>query len=237
MEYIYFSLPLILSCRSLGLFTKSCFNERCCNLYFKKGRRNLTSQDLKNYITCLVCTMLIFILDINLSLGIAAGVPYATVILITLWATKQNSAIYFAVICSIMVVLGYIISPPGGEMWKVLMNRALAIFAIWVTAILVLQWQAHNREIVAIKKRVYKDKEEIYLATIKSSQHIINNLLNQLQYIKRVIEPHPVFNTQNAALLDDILEEGALLMVKLSSVENISKESIERSVHPGNTNV
>ena len=36
-------------------------------------------------------------------------------------------------------MLGYFFSPEGGELWKVMMNRALALFAIWVTTLLSLK--------------------------------------------------------------------------------------------------
>jgi hypothetical protein len=197
----------------------------------------LISQDLKIYITCLGIVNLIFVIDINLPLGVAGGVPYITVILMTFRATKQSTVIYFAVVCSIMVALGYHFSPAGGEEWKVFFNRSLAIFAVWITAIVVFKWQAQSKKIVAIKNNFAKGKEEIYLATIHSSQHIVNNMLSQLQYIKCVIDAHPEFNKEDVELFDEIVEEGSLLMNKLSSVKNISKESIKISVHPGNQNL
>lgn len=181
--------------------------------------------------------MLIFAVDINLPLGIAGGVPYIAVILLTLWNKKLSPSIYFAVICSIMVILGYHFSPAGGEEWKVFLNRALAIFAVWVTAILVFKWKTYSNEIIDIEHRVAKEKEGIYLATIHSSQHIINNMLNQLQYVKYVIEANPEFDKKDAEIFDEILKEGSLLMNNLSSVENISEESIKSSVRPGNINL
>lgn len=194
-------------------------------------------QDVKIYITCLAVIIIIFAVDITLPLGVAGGVPYVAVILISLWSTKQSFSIYVAFICSVMVVLGYYLSPAGGEDWKVFLNRALAIFAVWVTAILVLKWKNKSEEIFAITNRATKEKEAIYLATIHSSQHIINNLLNQLQYIGGVIKNHPEFDKKDAILFDEILAEGSLLMNKLSSVENIHEESIKNSVHPGNINL
>jgi hypothetical protein len=190
----------------------------------------LIFKDIKIYTICLATIILIFAVDINLPLGVAGGVPYVAVILITLWNTKQSPPIYFAVICSIMVILGYHFSPAGGEEWKVFFNRALAIFAIWVTAILVFKWKTHSNEITDIKNRATKEKEVIYLATIDSSQHIINNMLNQLQYIKCVIEDNPEFDKEDKAMFNEILKEGSLLMNKLSSVEKISEESIKSSV-------
>ncbi|MFQ3235407.1 MAG: hypothetical protein ACI9C4_000964 [Paraglaciecola sp.] len=201
------------------------------------GDENLIFQDVKIYITCLAVIIIIFAVDITLPLGVAGGVPYVAVILISLWSTKQSFSIYVAFICSVMVVLGYYLSPAGGEDWKVFLNRALAIFAVWVTAILVLKWKNKSEEIFAITNRATKEKEAIYLATIHSSQHIINNLLNQLQYIGGVIKNHPEFDKKDAILFDEILAEGSLLMNKLSSVENIHEESIKNSVHPGNINL
>lgn len=191
-------------------------------------------QDIKSHITCLAVIIVIFVVDINLSLGVAAGVPYLLVILISLWSTKQSSVIYFAIICSIMVVLGYYLSPEGGEDWKVLFNRALAIFSVWVTAILVFKWKAQSKAMREITNRVTKEKEGVYLATISSAQHIINNLLNQLQYIKIVIDESPEFDKKDVELLDEILEESSLLMHKLSSVKIINEASIKSSVHPAN---
>ncbi len=193
-------------------------------------------QDLKIYTTCLAVVVAIFAIDISLPLGVAGGVPYVAVIPITLWARKQSPSIYLAVFCSIMVVLGYYFSPAGGEEWKVFLNRMLAIFVIWVTAVLVFMWKAHSKEIIDINNRVAQEKEEIYFATIHGSQHIINNLLNQLQYFRGIIEDHPEFDKDDEKILDEILEEGSLLMNKLSSVENISEESIKSSVHPDNIN-
>jgi len=203
--------------------------------YGKMGAGNLILRDLKIYFTCLAAIIIVFAVDINLPLGVAGGVPYVAVILISLRSTKQRSAIDFAVVCTIMVVLGYYLSPAGGEEWKVFLNRTLAVFAVWATAILVFKWKAQSNEIIVITNRIAKEKEDIYLATIHSSQHIINNLLNQLQYIKRIIEDHPEFDKKEAEIFEDILAEGSLLMEKLSSVENINEKSTKGAVHPGNS--
>lgn len=69
------------------------------------------------YLVCTVLTAAIFITDLNLPLGVAGGVPYVAVILITLWSQKREIVIHFAVACSIMTLLGYYFSPPGGELW------------------------------------------------------------------------------------------------------------------------
>ena len=84
----------------------------------------------------LVITTIVFVGDLIIPLGVAGGVPYVLAILISLRSPKIKLIIYIAVLCSILTVVGYLASPVGGELWKVLFNRAIALFAIWVTTIL-----------------------------------------------------------------------------------------------------
>jgi PAS domain S-box-containing protein len=79
----------------------------------------------------------IFAFDLFLPLGVAAGVPYVALVLMGLWAPGTRPIIYLAVTGTALTIVGYYVSPPGGVWWVVASNRALAIFAIWTTAVLV----------------------------------------------------------------------------------------------------
>ncbi len=87
----------------------------------------------------LAMTAAIFAIDINIPLGVAGGVPYISVILLAQWHGGRREIIYAALLCSLLTVAGFFLSPSGGESWKVLSNRSLALYAIWLTAILALQ--------------------------------------------------------------------------------------------------
>ncbi len=91
------------------------------------------------YLLCIFLFTLIFAIDLFIPLGVAAGVPYVAVVLISLWVPKRNFTVWVAFISSVLTIIGLFYSPLGGEMWKVLFNRALALFAIWTTAVLTLQ--------------------------------------------------------------------------------------------------
>ncbi len=91
------------------------------------------------YAICLFLLVSIFSIDLFISLGVAAGVPYISVILVSLWIPKKKFTIAMAIISSVLTIAGFFYSPVGGEMWKVIFNRSLALFAIWTTAILTLQ--------------------------------------------------------------------------------------------------
>lgn len=82
-----------------------------------------------------------------------------------------------------------------------------------------------------LRSSISKEKEAIYLASIHSSQHVINNLLNQLQLVGLEIEKHPQFDKEVTTLFEGMLGEAKDLMIQLSSVKKIDAEEIEQSVH------
>ena len=78
----------------------------------------------------------IFLADVFLPLGVAAGVPYILVILLSLRQRDTRVPIWTAVGCSTLTLLGMAFSPPGGEIWKIMVNRALILLAIWTTTLM-----------------------------------------------------------------------------------------------------
>ncbi len=84
-------------------------------------------------------------LDLSLPLGIAGGVPYILFILLGKLFPRRRHTLYLALIATGLTWLGYLYSPTGGVEWMVEMNRALAFFAIWVTALTVSLTHAHQK--------------------------------------------------------------------------------------------
>ena len=101
--------------------------------------RRADNKDNKIILICLFFALTIFITDSLIPLGVAGGVPYILIVLISLWSNKVSLPIYMAIVGSMLTILGFYSSPTGGELWKVLANRSLALFAIWTTAILSVQ--------------------------------------------------------------------------------------------------
>jgi signal transduction histidine kinase len=87
----------------------------------------------------LICAVLaagIFVIDIaSLPLGVAAGVFYVGVVLISLWFRKWQHTFIVAGIVSVFTVLGFLMSEPAGIPWMVIANRLLALASIWLVAI------------------------------------------------------------------------------------------------------
>lgn len=95
---------------------------------------------------CMGLSIVIFVFDSLMPLGVAGGVPYILVVLVSLWSPNKRLPIYVAIGVSILTLTGIHTSPSGGELWKVVLNRALALFAIWTTAVLATQRISMQRE-------------------------------------------------------------------------------------------
>ena len=72
----------------------------------------------------------------------------------------------------------------------------------------------------------------MYVATVRSTQHILNNLLNQLQLAFLDLEKEHCMESETRKLLEKSIREGKEQVERLSSVSEISGESIEESVRP-----
>ena len=73
--------------------------------------------------------------DLHYPQGVAAGVPYIALVLVGLHSKSPAMVLVLAVIGSILTMVGHYYSAPGNDMRIVILNRGLALFAIWCTAI------------------------------------------------------------------------------------------------------
>lgn len=76
-----------------------------------------------------------------------------------------------------------------------------------------------------------KQKQTIFSATVSMTQHILNNLLNQMQLFQMEAERLDDFDQDVKKLVDNCIKEGEELVEKLSSVEELSEEAIRNSIY------
>lgn len=95
----------------------------------------------------IVLTAGVFLLDLSLPLGVAGGVPYVVVVLLSLWFPRQRDTLIAAAVCTALTILGFYFSLSGSELWVVVFNRALAVFAIWTTAVFSLNRKRSREEL------------------------------------------------------------------------------------------
>jgi signal transduction histidine kinase len=124
----------------------------------------------------------IFILDTQLPLGVADGVLYVALVLIGLRSRSKEYILWSAVCGTALIAIGFFFSPPGGELWKVLANRALAVFTLWMTAFLCL-WQ------IRAEKKLQKASEELE-QRVKDRTAKLNEINILLQREREFVELH-----------------------------------------------
>ena len=77
-----------------------------------------------------------------------------------------------------------------------------------------------------------REKQAVFIATVRSTQHILNNLLNQLQLVFFDLEKEHCLESETRSLLEKSIRDGKEQVERLSSVSEISSESIEESIRP-----
>ncbi len=85
---------------------------------------------------CIVFAVAIFLLDISTPGGVAGGVPYVILILISLWSTRKSFTLMTALVATLLNGLGFFMSSQAGALSIEISNRVLAVFVIWVTTLL-----------------------------------------------------------------------------------------------------
>ena len=137
-------------------------------------------------LVAIVVAIAIMAMDLIIPLGVAGGVPYIIIVLLGLWAKGKRFVIISAIAGSLLVVLGYFFSPPGGELWKVIFNRFLALFSIWVTAILCILYKNFEEKLEETNRQL--THSEKLSASGKLAASIAHEFNNPLCGIRNTLE-------------------------------------------------
>ena len=83
-------------------------------------------------VTAWLMLLAVFVVDRFLRAGIAVWLFYIFPLLITGWLFSQWAAFSVAVLCSGLIVLGQLLSPPEPEMQVALTNGLLGTSVLWI---------------------------------------------------------------------------------------------------------
>lgn len=100
-----------------------------------------------SYIAVVVTLIAGILFDLNIALGVAGGVTYIIPVLLTLNIKSKTSTYIISFVGILLTMIGFVASPEGGELWKVLTNRALAIMAIVSVGIVVIVIKNKNEQL------------------------------------------------------------------------------------------
>ncbi|WP_394242289.1 response regulator [Vibrio astriarenae] len=166
----------------------------------------------------------IFLLDLTIPLGVAAGVPYVTVILASLASKNQNQTIIWATICTVLTLVGYYMSPVGSDVWKVVFNRVLAIYAIWAVAIVSLVLQERIMRIKQLELDLHQSNYRSTLGMVAEYAKdaiVITDKQGLVQWVNKGFEDLSGYTLAEV----EGKKPGDMLQGKLTSISEIKRLS------------
>ena len=115
-------------------------------------------RDRTNSLIILVATLSILIIDLQLPLGVAAGVPYALVIFASLWVSGIQFTCFLAALGIIFTIIGFYLSPGIAVPINIaLFNRGITLLLIICSAIMVIKIKKANIDISTLMTQLLID--------------------------------------------------------------------------------
>lgn len=135
-----------------------------------------------NCLVILAATLFIFVIDLNLPLGIAAGIPYALVVFASLWVRGIGASYIVAVLGVIFTIADLFLSTSSvAPMHVVLINRTLTVLLIVCAAIMVIRIKKANIDISALMNQALINP----VSGFKNKQAFEVEFANEIQRCKR----------------------------------------------------
>ncbi len=91
--------------------------------------------------------------------GLGIGVLYTIPVGLTFLSKSERMTYAVAIVSSVLVPLGYLISPSGGVAYNSYYNRAIALFLIWLMAFLAIQRKRTEKRIASTNELLKEAKE------------------------------------------------------------------------------
>lgn len=86
--------------------------------------------DIFNFLLVAGIASIALVLDLIFPLGVAGGITQIIPVLFGFWLLNQRQFFLISILAVWFVILGYFLSPSGGEFWVVALNRILSIVAV-----------------------------------------------------------------------------------------------------------
>ncbi|SNX59182.1 diguanylate cyclase (GGDEF) domain-containing protein [Nitrosomonas ureae] len=111
-----------------------------------------------NCVVILAATIAIFITDLSLPLGVAAGVPFALVIFASLWVSGVQFTYLIAALGFILTIAGFFLSSyMVAPLNIVLFNRGITLLLIICSAYMVIKIKKANLDITTLMNQILID--------------------------------------------------------------------------------
>lgn len=84
---------------------------------------------------CAIVAIGCLMADYYTELGVASGITYIFLVMTAALFKEVRIVLLLAVVSTVLILVGWQLSPSGGEFWKVGLNRLYSLIAIWAFAI------------------------------------------------------------------------------------------------------
>jgi signal transduction histidine kinase len=169
---------------------------------------------------CAVLAAGIFVVDVaSLPLGVAAGVFYVGVVVVSLWLPKWQHTAIAAGAVTFLTGFGFLMSEPAGILWMVVANRILAVVAIWLVAIggswLVFSKRRSAEEILQIAEQEANRARNAKSRFLEASSNDIRHHLQTLMLLNGALT-----KTAGEAKAQEMLSKQGNALADLSDLMN-----------------
>ncbi|MEL7339490.1 MAG: ATP-binding protein, partial [Bacteroidota bacterium] len=148
--------------------------------------------------------------DIQMPLGIVAGLPYVLLLVLSWNMTNPKAALNLSFLTTIMVTVGYCFSPSGAEGYIPLLNRVYTISAIWITGLLLYRIKSDQQKLQEKNTEIKTKHEEVNRAT--EALQVSNEELAAANEELRVSNEELIQQQLNMRVLNQQLNEKSRLL-------------------------
>lgn len=188
------------------------------------GQRSLSRFVLGHAVACsLLLVSLVFVVDAILPLGVASAVPYTFAVLLALKARSPRFGVWVAVVCCVLTIAKLGLFPDRGttELWKVITNRCLALFAVGMSALLGVQRRRaeEQRQQAELQTRLHL-ADLAHLGRLKTAGQLATSLAHELN------QPLAAVSLQSEIATQLVQQDGAASRdALLAALQEITEQS------------
>lgn len=138
----------------------------------------------------------IFAFDVETPLGIAGAVAYVVVVLMASLMRERRATLWVAIGVTALTIAGFFASRAVDELSEILINRGLSLFAIWVTALLLMR-----RREVELGREIAE--ERACVASITSTIDVARSIRDSLPQFAARLRRYVAFDEISVVLADE----------------------------------
>lgn len=83
----------------------------------------------------------IFLVDVEMGLGFTPWLLYVIPLGLTYWASSRAASVWVAALCTVLIVAGFMLSPPLAPRHVALTNRIFGLSTFWILAALLVAYK------------------------------------------------------------------------------------------------